>query len=342
MDTAERLLKLLGLLEGRIDWTAADLARRLEVTPRTVRRDITRLRDLGYPVEAVAGPGGGYRLGAGGKLPPLLLDDEEALAVALGLRVAAATAVGGLEDASVSALSKLEHVLPPRLRTRLEDISVATVSTVTSSAARVDQGALAVAAAAARGRERLRFTYVDGEERLSERHAEPLRLVHTGRRWYLVAFDIDRDDWRTFRLDRVSSPRATGMRSARRPEPDPIELVERGVAIDVYTHRGTIQLDTTVDNARRVIATTVGALEAIDADRCRLVIGADDITWLARFLLGLPWNFVVEGPEELKMELGRIGANLVAGYASSSSSSASSSSVAVPVSETIRNASVGK
>jgi predicted DNA-binding transcriptional regulator YafY len=233
-------------------------------------------------------------------------------------------------------------VLPPRLRTRLEDISVATVSTVTSSAARVDQGALAVAAAAARGRERLRFGYVDGDGRASERHAEPLRLVHTGRRWYLVAFDIDRDDWRTFRLDRVSSPRATGMRSARRPEPDPIELVERGVAIDVYTHRGTIQLDTTVDNARRVIATTVGALEAIDADRCRLVIGADDITWLARFLLGLPWNFVVEGPEELKMELGRIGANLVAGYASSSSSSASSSSVAVPVSETIRNASVGK
>jgi predicted DNA-binding transcriptional regulator YafY len=342
MDTAERLLKLLGLLEGRIDWTAADLARRLEVTPRTVRRDITRLRDLGYPVEAVAGPGGGYRLGAGGKLPPLLLDDEEALAVALGLRVAAATAVGGLEDASVSALSKLEHVLPPRLRTRLEDISVATVSTVTSSAARVDQGALAVAAAAARGRERLRFGYVDGDGRASERHAEPLRLVHTGRRWYLVAFDIDRDDWRTFRLDRVSSPRATGMRSARRPEPDPIELVERGVAIDVYTHRGTIQLDTTVEDARRVIATTVGALEAIDADQCRLVIGADDITWLARFLLGLPWNFVVDAPEELKVELRRIGAKLATDYASSSSSSASSSSVAVPVSETIRNASVGK
>jgi predicted DNA-binding transcriptional regulator YafY len=342
MDTAERLLKLLGLLEGRIDWTAADLARRLEVTPRTVRRDITRLRDLGYPVEAMAGPGGGYRLGAGGKLPPLLLDDEEALAVALGLRVATATAVGGLEDASLSALSKLEHVLPPRLRTRLEDISVATVSTVTTSASRVDQGALAVAASAARGRERLRFSYIDGEGRASERHAEPLRLVHTGRRWYLVAFDIDRDDWRTFRLDRVSSPRATGMRSARRPEPDPIELVERGVAIDVYTHRGMIRLQTPIENARRVIATTVGVLEAVDDGQCRLTIGADDISWLARYLLGLPWDFVVEGPEELDEELGRIGAKLVADYASSSSRSASSSSVAVPVSETIRNASVGK
>jgi len=343
MDSAERLLKLLGLLEGRIDWTAGDLARRLEVTPRTVRRDVARLRDLGYPVEAMAGPGGGYRLGAGGKLPPLLLDDEEALAVALGLRVATATAVGGLEDASLSALSKLEHVLPPRLRTRLEDISVATVSTVTSSAARVDQGALAVAAAAARGRERLRFGYVDGEGRVSERHAEPLRLVHTGRRWYLVAFDLDRDDWRTFRLDRVSSPRATGMRSARRPEPDPVDLVERGVAIDVYTHRGVIRLQTTVERARQVIPTTVGALEKVDAGQCRLIIGADDINWLARYLLGLPWDFTVEGPDELEEELRRIGADLVATYASSSSStSASSSSVAVPVSETIRNASVGK
>ncbi|MEX0698867.1 MAG: YafY family protein [Acidimicrobiia bacterium] len=338
MDSAERLLKLLGLLEGRIDWTAQDLARRLEVTPRTVRRDITRLRDLGYPVAAVAGPGGGYRLGAGGKLPPLLLDDEEALAVALGLRVAAATAVGGLEEASLSALSKLEHVLPPRLRTRLEDISVATVSTVSTSASRADHNALAVAASAARSRERLRFGYTDGEGRSSKRHAEPLRLVHTGRRWYLVAFDLDRDDWRTFRLDRVSALKATGMQSTRRPEPDPVELVQRGVAIDVYTHRGVIRLQTSIERARQVIPTTVGALETVDADQCRLTVGADDMNWLARYLLGLPWDFVVEEPLELEAELRRIGANLVAAYApSSSSTSTSSSSVAVPVSETIRS-----
>ena len=304
---------------------------------------MTRLRGLGYPVEAVAGPGGGYRLGAGGKLPPLLLDDEEALAVALGLRVATATAVGGLEEASLSALSKLENVLPPRLRTRLEDISVATVSTVSSSASRADHSALALAASAARSRQRLRFGYIDGEGRTSERHAEPLRLVHTGRRWYLVAFDLDREDWRTFRLDRVSSPKVTGMRSTRRPEPDPVELVERGVAVDVYTHRGTVRLQTTVERARQVIPTTVGALEALDGGDCRLIIGADDITWLARYLLGLPWEFVVEGPDELVEELGRIGADLVAAYSSTSSStSASSSSVAVPVSETIRSASVGK
>ena len=179
MDTAERLLKLLGLLEGRIDWTADDLARRLEVTTRTVRRDITRLRDLGYPVEAVAGPGGGYRLGAGGKLPPLLLDDEEALAVALGLRVATATAVGGLEDASLSALSKLEHVLPPRLRTQLEDISEATVSTVWTSASSADHGTLALAASAARSRERT-----------------PLRL-HRQRRQALRQRTSSRSNWST-------------------------------------------------------------------------------------------------------------------------------------------------
>jgi predicted DNA-binding transcriptional regulator YafY len=242
----------------------------------------------------------------------LLLDDDEALAVALGLRVATATAVGGLEEASLSALSKLEHVLPPRLRTRLEDISFATVSTVASSSSRADHNALAVAAAAARTRQRLRFGYVDSEGRASERHAEPLRLVHTGRRWYLVAFDLDRDDWRTFRLDRVSSPRATGMRSTRRPEPDPVELVERGVSIDVYAHRGVIRLATTMERARQAIPSTIGALETVDAEQCRLIMGADDINWLARYLLGLPWDFVVEGPDELVEELKRIGAKLVA------------------------------
>ncbi|MFZ0012759.1 MAG: HTH domain-containing protein, partial [Acidimicrobiia bacterium] len=158
MDTAERLLKLLGLLEGRIDWTAEELGRRLEVTERTIRRDVTRLRSLGYPVEAVAGPGGGYRLGAGGKLPPLLLDDDEAVAVALGLRVSATSAVGGLEDASLSALAKLEHVLPSRLRSRLEDISDATTSTLGGSRTEVDHSTLAGVAATIRRGERMRLS----------------------------------------------------------------------------------------------------------------------------------------------------------------------------------------
>ncbi|HEY7469652.1 MAG TPA: YafY family protein [Acidimicrobiia bacterium] len=310
MDSAERLLKLLGLLEGRIDWTAEELARRLEVTTRTVRRDVTRLRELGYPVEAVAGPGGGYRLGAGGKLPPLLLDDEEALAVALGLRVAAGAAVGGLEEASLSAMSKLEHVLPPRLRTRLEDVSVATVSTTGRSSNLVDPNALASTAAAIRAGVRLRFDYTDAEGRRTERHAEPFRLVHTGRRWYLVAFDLDRDDWRTFRLDRLEDPQATGMRSARRKAPDPVELVQRGVAIEAWRHRATVRLHASHQEALRWIPPTVGALEPIDDSECRLVIGADDIRWLARYLLSLPFWFTVEEPDALGRELVEIGRRL--------------------------------
>jgi predicted DNA-binding transcriptional regulator YafY len=315
MDTAERLLKLLGLLQGRIDWNAEELARRLEVTPRTIRRDINRLRELGYPVEAVAGPGGGYSLGAGGKLPPLLLDDEEALAVALGLRVSAATAVGGLEDASISAMSKLEQVLPPRLRRRLEDVSFATTSTMGTSNSPVDHGALAIAAAAIRARERLRFEYVDGEGRRTDRHTEPLRLVHTGRRWYVVAFDLDRDAWRTFRLDRISGhPRATGIRSSRRPTPDPVELVQRGIAVDVWQHRAVVRLRTTLQRARQSIAPTVGSVSADGEDGCLLEIGADDVGWLARFLLNLPFEFRVEGPAELRAELASIGRSLASSY----------------------------
>lgn len=314
MDSAERLLKLLGLLEGRIDWTAQELAQRLGVTTRTIRRDIARLRSLGYPVEALAGPGGGYRLGAGGKLPPLLLDDDEALAVALGLRVATSTAVGGMGDASLSALAKLEHVLPPKLRTRLEDVSEATVSTAVRPTTEVDPRSLVAAAVAIRGRQRMRFHYTDGEGRESERHTEPTRVVHTGRRWYLVAFDLDRDDWRTFRLDRVSEPRATGMRSARREAPDPVELVHRGIAVDAWAHRSRVRLEAPAEIAARYIPATVGAVEPIGDQACQLVIGADDLGWLARYLLGLPFEFTVEEPEALRRLMGDIGRRLVVTY----------------------------
>ncbi|MGH8945388.1 MAG: helix-turn-helix transcriptional regulator [Acidimicrobiia bacterium] len=314
MNSAERLLKLLGLLEGRADWTAEQLAERLGVTTRTVRRDINRLRDLGYPVEAMAGPGGGYRLGAGGKLPPLLLDDGEALAVALGLRFAATSSVGGLEDASLSALAKLEHVLPPRLRTRLGDVSEATVSTASVPSARVDHNSLAVAAAAARSGQRLRFDYTDGEGRHSERHVEPLPLVHTGTRWYLVAFDLDREDWRTFRLDRVARPRPTGIRSKPRKSPDPVEIVQRGMAHDAWMHRAQVVLHAPIELARRVIPATIAVVEADGPDRCRLLVGADEIDWLARYLLGLPFRFEVQEPAELRNELAAIGRRLTADY----------------------------
>lgn len=314
MDTAERLLKLLGLLEGRIDWTAEELARRLEVTTRTIRRDITRLRGLGYPVEAVAGPGGGYRLGAGGKLPPLLLDDEEAIAVALGLRVSATTAVGGLEDSSLSALAKLEHVLPARLRSRLEDISDATTSTLLGSRPEVDHATLALTASTIRKSERLRLDYVDGEGKATERHVEPVRLVHTGRRWYLVAFDLDRDDWRTFRLDRVSTPVSTGMRAARRRGPDPVELVQRGITVESWKHRASVVLHATAELAAQEIPPTVGTIEPIDGSSCRLVIGADEMGWLARYLISIHVRFEVESPQELRDELAALGRDLAARF----------------------------
>lgn len=314
MDTAERLLKLLGLLEGRIDWTAEELARRLEVTTRTIRRDITRLRGLGYPVEAVAGPGGGYRLGAGGKLPPLLLDDEEAIAVALGLRISATTAVGGLEDSSLSALAKLEHVLPARLRSRLEDISDATTSTLLGSRTEVDHATLALVASTTRKRERLRLDYVDGEGKSTERHIEPVRLVHTGRRWYLVAFDLDRDDWRTFRLDRVSNPLSTGMRAARRRGPDPVELVQRGITVESWRHRASVVLYATAERAAQEIPPTVGTIEPIDGSSCRLLIGADEMDWLARYLLSIHVRFEVESPQELRDELAALGRDLAARF----------------------------
>jgi predicted DNA-binding transcriptional regulator YafY len=310
MDSAERLLKLLGLLEGRIDWTADELARRLEVTTRTIRRDITRLRDLGYPVEAVAGPGGGYRLGTGGKLPPLLLDDDEALAVALGLRMSASAAVGGIEDSSLSALAKLEHVLPTRLRSRLEDIADATTSMMGPSHSSVDHGALALIASTIRKGERLRTGYVDGHGVRSERHIEPVRLVHTGRRWYLVAYDLDREDWRTFRLDRVSDPIATGMRAAPRRGPDPVDLVRRGITVDAWEHQASVILHVSADRARREIAPTVGTVEDVDEKSSRLAIGADEMDWLARFLLGLSMSFDVESPPALRAALARIGSDL--------------------------------
>lgn len=310
MDTAERLLKLLGLLEGRIDWTAEELSRRLGVTTRTIRRDIARLRSLGYPVEATAGPGGGYRLGAGGHLPPLLLDDEEALAVTLGLRMSTMAAVGGLEEASLSALAKLEHVLPPRLRSRLEDVSDATTSMLRPSRFPVDAASFATVAAAIRKLERVRLTYVDSEGRRSERHIEPVRLVHAGRRWYLVAFDLDRQDWRTFRLDRVTTPRSTGMRARPPRGPDPVSLVQRGVTIDAWAFRASVVLAADEATATRVIPPTVGTIEPIDPSSCRLVIGADELGWLAHYLLGLPFEFDVESPGELREELAAIGADL--------------------------------
>jgi predicted DNA-binding transcriptional regulator YafY len=202
LQTSARLLRLLSLLQARAEWSGAELAEELGVTTRTVRNDVQRLRDLGYPVQASPGVGGGYRLGAGAALPPLLLDDEEAVAVAVGLRTAAGASVTDIQETSIRALAKLEQVLPSRLRHRVHALQAATVE-IPAPGPTVDAAVLTAVAAACRDDQRLRFDYRDHDGSASVRTVEPHRLVHDRGRWYLVAWDRDRADWRTFRADRI-------------------------------------------------------------------------------------------------------------------------------------------
>jgi predicted DNA-binding transcriptional regulator YafY len=228
VQTSARLLALLSLLQMRREWTGQELADRLEVGPRTIRRDVERLRSLGYPVEAAPGVAGGYRLGAGGELPPLLLDDAEAVAVAVGLRTAASGSIDGIEETSIRALAKLEQVLPSRLRRRVKALGDAT-SAFSQDGPRVDADVLATIAGACRDAVRLRFAYVAKDDRASQRNTEPTAMVHSGSRWYLVAFDLDREDWRTFRIDRIRGRVHVGERGRRRTVPggDPAEFVKQ-------------------------------------------------------------------------------------------------------------------
>ncbi|MBT2452667.1 YafY family transcriptional regulator [Streptomyces sp. ISL-43] len=229
-DTPARLLTLLSLLQTPREWPGSELAGRLRVSARTIRRDIDRLRELGYPVEATLGAEGGYRLVAGAAMPPLVLDDEEAVAIAVGLRAGAGHAIEGVEEASVRALAKLEQVLPGRLRHRVNALQSATVAVTRGDGGSVDPRTLTVIASAVAGPERLRFSYRARDGAASRRLVEPYRLVSTVSRWYLVAYDMEREDWRTFRVDRVSEPSATGARFSGRELPmDAVEFVRRGL-----------------------------------------------------------------------------------------------------------------
>lgn len=316
VDTSARMLRLLSLLQARPNWTGPELAERLEVTDRTLRRDITRLRDLGYPVEAYSGPAGGYRLTAGGALPPLLLDDEEAVVVAMGLRTAAAGSLPGFEDAAVAALAKIEQVLPLRLRERIGDLdsTIVSLGRMPDRPNQIDADSLVMMARACRLPERLRFGYVDSEGRSTERHVEPFQLVHAARRWYLVAFDRDREDWRTFRVDRVSQIQLTGMRFSHRDPPDAARLVSEGLAVSVYKWQARVLLKVKPEAARRLISPSTGVLEPARGGTL-LRIGADDLEWIARLLAGLPCSFKVLDPPELREAVKELASEL-AGYVS--------------------------
>ncbi|MEU0006673.1 YafY family protein [Streptomyces sp. NPDC006314] len=303
ISASARLLRLLSLLSSRPSWTCAELAERMEVTDRTVRRDIARLRELGYSVDSDAGPWGGYRLRAGSRVPPLILDDEEALAVAVGLREAALSGALGGEQAALSALLKLRQVLPQRVADRLGEWDDAFVRLPGPGEPRIRSGLLLELAAACRRGERARLWYCDGQGRATVRDVDPYRLVHTGRRWYFVARDVARGQWRTFRADRVERLRPTGQPVDITDPPDPALLVSRNTANGPYPLTATIRLPLPVDQALRLVPGTVGTHRPDGPDATLIDIGGPDADGLARYLLGLATPLRVLAPESVRQAL---------------------------------------
>jgi predicted DNA-binding transcriptional regulator YafY len=309
LETSARLLRLLSLLEVRPDWAGADLAARLDVTPRTLRRDVQKLRSLGYPVYAAPGVAGGYRLGAGAALPPLLLDDDEAVAVALSLRTAASHAVTGVAEASARALAKLEQVLPSRLRGRAAAIIQATVP-LTGPEPKVDADTLTTLARACRGYEQLAFGYRDRQGAETERRVEPHRLVQAGYRWYLVARDVGRAEWRTFRLDRISTPRPTGIRFVPVDPPDAAAFVAAAVSTAPYRYHARVLLHAPLAAIAAQLPPTIGKVEAAGADACMLRTGHDSLDALTFHLGQLGCDFTVLDPPELIEHVRTVAARL--------------------------------
>jgi predicted DNA-binding transcriptional regulator YafY len=310
LETSARLLRLLSLLQARPEWSGPELAERLGVTTRTVRRDVDKLRGLDYPVEVGLGPGGGYRLGAGAALPPLLLDDDEAVAVAVTLRTAAGSGVAGTGETALAALVKLERILPPRLRHRITAMPVAIVAPRVAPS--VDPSVLAAVGAACRDRRVLEIDYTARDGAASRRRVEPIHLVAWGRRWYLVAWDRDRDDWRTLRVDRLTPRLApdglpTGPRFAPRDIPggDPAAFVADRVA-DVRPFRCVVRVEAPAEQVRATIWTDQVRVEEIGATACRVRLSSDDARSAALVLTGLDADFAVESPDELVDELRRV------------------------------------
>jgi predicted DNA-binding transcriptional regulator YafY len=297
-ETSARLLRLLSLLSARPDWGGPELAGRLEITPRTLRRDVARLRDLGYPVTAAPGVAGGYRLGAGAALPPLLLDDDEAVAVAVSLRTAASQPVTGIAETSLRALAKLEQVLPARLRDAAAALRQATV-TLPREVAAVDPDLLTTLARACRGREVLAFGYVSRDGTATQRRAEPYRLVQAGYRWYLLARDTERADWRTFRADRISGPAPTGVRFARVDPPDAAAFVANAVTTAPYRFRARVLVHAPIQAVAEQVPPTTGMLTADGPDRCVLVTGSDSLDAMAFHLARLDAEVTILEPPEL-------------------------------------------
>jgi predicted DNA-binding transcriptional regulator YafY len=299
-ETASRLLELLSLLQARRDWPGTELAERLGVSGRTIRRDVERLRALGYPVDSLTGPAGGYRLQAGTAMPPLLLDEDEAIAIAVGLRTAARASVTGIEETAIRALVKLEQVLPAHLRRRIAALGSATVSPAPGGPT-VDPQQLTTIGAACRDTECLRFAYASRDGTATRREVEPHALVNRGRRWYLVAWDRGREDWRTFRVDRLTRAAATGARFTPRtlPAKDAAAYVEQSLAGAFSRFEARVTLHARAGDAERRLRFVGGTLTPIDDHTCEYRVSDDDIEWLALRLAMLGLEAEIHEPPEL-------------------------------------------
>jgi predicted DNA-binding transcriptional regulator YafY len=302
--TSSRLLSLLALLQARRAWPGDELAGRLEVSVRTIRRDVARLRELGYPVESLTGPAGGYELRAGTAMPPLLLDDDEAIAIAVGLRTAAHASVTGIEETAVRALVKLEQVLPAHLRRRVEALGSATIAPAASGPT-VDPGHLTVIAAACRDTECLRFDYTSRDGTATRREVEPHALVNLGRRWYLAAWDRRREDWRSFRIDRLSRPAPSGARFTPRGPPggDAAAYVQQSIRGAPGRYEARVTLHAPAAEIARRAPGRWGTVTPAGPDRCELRTGDDDLGWLALRIAMLGVDFDVHEPPELAEHL---------------------------------------
>ncbi|MFG1813863.1 helix-turn-helix transcriptional regulator [Kribbella sp. NPDC049174] len=295
--TTERVLTLLGLLQQRQVWTGPELADRLGVTPRTVRRDVERLRTLGYPVHASQGVGGGYQLGPGQDLPPLLLDDEEAIATAVSLLAGAGGAVAGAGDAAVRALTKLDRVLPIRLRNLVRALS-GSVESMSGSRTTIDPDVLMTLVRACRDEVEADFDYPSGDE-VRRRRVEPYRLVASDRRWYLFSYDLDRDDWRSFRVDRMSEVAARTWRFRPREAPDAATFVQESVASRVYPHQARFLLHAPAEVVRAQIPASAAVVQPRGSESCEVISGAGNLDFALMHVLLLGHDFEVLDPPEL-------------------------------------------
>ncbi|WP_094287690.1 helix-turn-helix transcriptional regulator [Mycobacterium lehmannii] len=298
-ETTSRILQLLGLLQSRRVWTGEELAERLGVTTRSVRRDIERLRDLGYPVHASKGHGGGYQLGAGAALPPLLLDPDEAVAMAVCLRLAAGGTVAGVGESALRALSKLDQVMPSKLRSQVAAVHESTVTLMAPTSDTVEPDVLMTLARACRDHEHVATGYVDIRGNATQRRIEPYQLVTTGRRWYLLAYDRDKQDWRSLRLDRMNDVRAQGSTFVPREAPDAAAYVRRSISSSPYRYVARVHFSAPESVVAQHFSPSSAMIEPDGPDACVVTAGADDPERMVLYFAAVGCDFRVLSPPEV-------------------------------------------